>query len=268
MENKSLISIVVLTKNCEQKIVKCLDSVKWADEIIIIDDESIDRTVEIAHRYTDKIFIKKMDIQGKHRNWANSLSRNLWVLSLDSDEEVTSELKEEIIKTLANNVSEVGFTIPRRNYIGNYWIKYGGWYPSGQLKLFRKDKFRWEEADVHCRAFLDGVCGHLQSDIIHYTYDNLEHFITKLNKQTTLEVRKWCRQGKPMHLGKFIWRTIDRFFRSYMGKKGYKDGFIGFLVAFNAGFYQSLSYLKYREYLINKPREFQAEFDSDIPGYF
>lgn len=246
-EEKIPISVIVLTKNEEKRIAQCLDSVKWADEIIVVDDESSDETIKIAMQFTDRIFVKKMDVEGKHRNWAYSQSRNRWVLSLDADEIVTPELKEEIKTILSNNPGENGFTIPRRNYIGDYWVRYGGWYPSAQLKLFKKDKFRYEEVTVHPRAFMDDPCGHLKSDIIHYSYRDLEDFLNKLNNQTSREAEKWFNQKKPMRMIRFIRRAIDRFFRSYVGKKGWKDGFIGFAVAFFAGLYQFISYLKYCE---------------------
>lgn len=247
------LSVVVLTKNEEKNIQRCLESVfGWANEIIVVDDESTDGTVNIAGKYTDRIIKQKMDIEGKHRNFAYSLARNLWVLSLDADEAVTPQLKNEITGILANSPEENGFTIPRRNYIGDYWVRYGGWYPSPQLKFFRKDKFRYEEVGVHPRAFMDDPCGHLKSDIIHYSYKNLEDFLHKLNNQTTREAEKWLKQNKPMRLGRFIWRSIDRFMRSYIGKKGHKDGFIGFAVAFFAGLYQFISYLKYRELVLER----------------
>jgi glycosyltransferase involved in cell wall biosynthesis len=250
MEEKFPLSIVVLTKNEEARIAACLDSAKWADEIIVVDDESIDRTREIAAKYTDKIFIKSMDIEGRHRNWAYAKAKNTWVFSLDADEIITDELRDEIRRVLKAERKENGFTVPRRNYIGDYWVKYGGWYPSPQLKLFKQDKFRYEEVAVHPRAFMDDPCGHLHSDLIHYSYRNLEDFLSKLNNQTTREARKWHDQNKPMRLGRFLWRSMDRFLRTYIGRKGYRDGFIGFTVAFFAGFYQIMSYLKYRELVL------------------
>lgn len=242
------ISVVVLTKNEQERIKDCLFSVKdWADEIIVVDDESSDETVEIAKQYTDKIFIRKTDIEGRHRNWAYAKAHNEWVLSLDADERVTDDLKKEIGDILAKKTEFNGFTIPRRNYIGKHWIKTNGWYPSPQLKLFRKHKFKYEEAAVHPRAFMPDPCGHLNCDIIHYSYKDIEDFINKLNRQTTLEAAKWKLQSRPMRLGHFLWRSLDRFMRSFIGKGGFKGGFWGFVVAFFAGLYQFLSYLKYRE---------------------
>ncbi len=220
----------------------------------MVDDQSTDSTADIARQYTDRVFIKKMEVEGAHRNWAYAQAKNTWVLSLDADEIVTPELKEEIIKVLKSNPVENGFTIPRRNYIGDYWVRYGGWYPSPQLKLFKRDKFRFEEAEIHGRAFMEDPCGHLKSDIIHFTYRNFEHFLGKINRQTTLEAIKWDKQNKPMHLGRFTWRAVDRFCRAYIGRKGYKDGFIGFVVAYFAALYQIISYLKYRE-LIRERRQ-------------
>lgn len=247
------LTVVVLTKNEEKNIADCLESVAgWASEILLVDDESSDKTVDIASQYTDKIIIRKMDNEGKQRNFAYSQAKNLWVLSLDADERVTEELRDEISETLSKHVACNGFTIPRRNYIGDYWVRHGGWYPSPQLKFFRKDKFRYEEVAVHPRAFMDDPCGHLKGDIIHYSYRNLEDFLGKLNNQTTREAKKWFDQNKPMRLGRFLWRTLDRFTRSYLGRQGFRDGFIGFAVAFYAGLYQFVSYLKYKELVLER----------------
>lgn len=242
------LSVVVITKNEERNIKECLESVySWAQEIILVDDESTDTTLAIASKYNARIITRRMDIEGKHRNFAYAQAKNTWVLSLDADERVTPELRSEIEEVLDTEIKYNGFTMPRRNYIGDYWVRYGGWYPSPQLKLFRKDKFKYEEVGVHPRAFMDEPCGHLKSDLIHYSYRSIEDFLAKLNNQTSREAQKWYSQNKPMRLGRFLWRTYDRFFRSYIGKKAYKDGFMGFIVAYFSGLYQFVSYLKYRE---------------------
>ncbi len=261
MDNVKL-SVVVIAKNEESCIAECLESVKWADEIIVVDDESTDKTIEIVKRYTDKIFYRKMNNEGRHRNWAYSQARNSWVLSLDADERVTLELKDELIRLLSNTSEFRAFSIPRRNYIGDYWIKYGGLYPSAQVKLLRREYFHWEEAEVHPRAILDGVCGQLKSDIVHYSYKNFEHFLDKVNRQSSLEAAKWFRDKRKMSKGKAFWRVYDRFMRTYFSKRGYKDGIVGFMVAVFAGLYQLLSYSKYLE-LKNKDNA-QAYSEKEI----
>jgi glycosyltransferase involved in cell wall biosynthesis len=247
METKTALSVVIITKNEEANIRECLESVKWADEIIIVDDGSSDKTVEIAQDYTDRIFQRRMDIEGRHRNWAYSQAKNNWVLSLDADERVTPQLREEIVEKIANPGEFRGFTIPRRNYIGDYWVRFGGWYPSAQFKLFRKEYFRWEEVEVHPRAFLKGYTGRLKNDIIHYSYEDFADFVNKMNKQTTLEAKKWVRDKRRMGRARAYWRTYDRFMRTFFRKKAYKDGFTGLMISIFAGLYQILSYAKYRE---------------------
>ncbi len=131
------ISVVVITKNEENNIAECLKSAAFADEVIVLDDNSTDRTVEIARSYTDRIFQRKMDIEGVHRNYAYSQAKNKWVLSLDADELVSPELKEEIARVVAGDTGSersdsegtghVVFAIPLRNYIGGYWVRWGGW---------------------------------------------------------------------------------------------------------------------------------------------
>ncbi len=248
MSGKAPVSCVIITKDEEANIEACLRSVyDWADEIIVVDDESSDRTIELARKYTDKIFRRRMDVEGRHRNWAYAQAKNNWVLSLDADERVTQELKDEIAQALGKQTEFAGFTIPRRNLLGNYWLRWGGQYPAAQLKLFRRDRFKWEEVQVHPRAFLDGSCGHLKQDIVHYSWRDFAHFFDKVNSQSTLEARKWIYTKRKMSLPHAFWRAVDRFFRKFIRKKGYKDGFYGFMAAFSDSLYQILSYAKYRE---------------------
>lgn len=250
------LSVVILAKNEEERIEDCIKSVgEWVDEVIVIDDESIDNTPQLAKELGAKVFTRKMDIEGRHRNWAYSQAKNEWVLSLDADERLTEELKKEIELILTSSLEHNAFTIPRRNFIGDYWIRWGGLYPSAQLKLFRKDKFKWEEVEVHPRADLVGKCGHLKGDLIHYTYKDWASFLRKLNNQTTLEAKKWYKLSLTnpkkarykMNLLHALWRTWDRFMRAFFSKRGYRDGFIGFMVAYFSSLYQIVSYAKYRD---------------------
>jgi len=162
MESKRLpLSVVTIAHNEEDKIEPCLKSTYgWVDEHIIVDDYSADKTLDIARKYTDKIFQRKMDIEGVHRNWAYQKAKNEWVLSLDADETVTDELKKEIFEVIKGNAEFDVYSIPLRTYIGNYWVRYGGWYPAGKVRLFKKSKFKYEEVKVHPRVFYEGKCGH------------------------------------------------------------------------------------------------------------
>ncbi|MDD5568305.1 MAG: glycosyltransferase family 2 protein [Candidatus Omnitrophica bacterium] len=243
------LSVVVLTKNSQEVIEDCLRSVyDWAGEIIVVDDMSVDKTLEIAKKFTDKIYVKKWIKEGAHRNYAYSLAKNDYILSLDSDERVTPELKEEIIKIFEAKPAYLGYNIPHRNFIGSHWIKYGGWYPNAKLKMFAKAKFKYEEeAEYHPRAFLEGKTFTLKSDIIHYAYRDFQNLFSKLNHQTDFEARKWIRDKRKMNFRICLLKMYSRFFKFYIVKKGYKEGFIGFMMALASAQYQLMTYAKYWE---------------------
>ncbi len=240
------LSVVVLARNEADRVRGCIESARWADEILVIDDESTDETVRIAQSLNARVLTRKMDVEGRHRNWAHAQAKHEWILSLDADERVTPELAQEIQALLKDGASFDTYAIPRRNYLGNQWIRYGGWYPSAQLKLFRKSVFRWEEVSVHPRAISDRPCGTLRHDLLHFSYRDRRDFLGKLERQTTLEAQKWLADGRRVSLGKALWRTVDRFFRAYLLKQGFRDGSAGLFVAWMAGAYQWLSYKKYR----------------------
>jgi glycosyltransferase involved in cell wall biosynthesis len=241
------ISVVVIAKNEEENIADCLASAAFADDIVVVDDSSVDKTVEIARRYTSHILERKMDIEGRHRNWAYEQAQNEWVFSLDADERITPELANELAVLVAGAPKACVYHVPIKNYLGSYWVKYGGWYPGRKDRFFKKGCFKYEEAEVHPRVFVQGARGKLNGDILHYSYRGFADFVNSVNAQTTLEARKWNRDGRRVGFGKAMWRGTDRFFRAYIAKKGYKDGFIGFVVALFAGAYQLLSYAKYWE---------------------
>ena len=249
MDNqKSPLSVMVMTKDEEKNIAECLESIAWAKDIIVLDDCSTDRTCDIAKHYGARVVERKLDIEGRHRNYGYALAQEKWILSLDADERVTPPLAEEIKKIVADDsISLSGFSIPIRNYIGSYWIQHGGWYPAGKLRLFKKGTFRYQEDEVHPLMIGGDDWGFCTGDIVHYSYRNFEDFIHKLNNLSSREATKWIRTERKMSLGHALWRTVDRFFRTYLLKKGYKDGFIGFIVAIFASLYQILSYAKYWE---------------------
>ena len=265
MPERILLSVVILTKNEAGRIVDCLKSVRWADELLVIDDDSTDQTKEIAQSMGARVLSRRMDIEGRHRNWAHAQAKHPWVLSLDADERVTSELAQEIQQLLAGEPSCDIYAIPRRNYIGKRWIQHSGSYPSHQVKLFKPAFFQWEETTVHPRAISisNNPWGHLTQDILHFSYRDLADFVAKQNRHTTHEANKWVQDGRRMPPAKALWRTMDRFFRSLWLKKGHKDGFIGYVIAVMAGLYQFLSFAKYWHIKRQQGREAtQGERDS------
>ena len=248
MSEKVQISVVIIAKNEEAQIADCLASAAFADDLVVVDDCSTDRTVEIARQTTGHILSRKMDIEGRHRNWAYALAKHDWVFSLDADERITPELAEELAALVRQGPPpHVVYSTPIRAYIGRIWIQHGGWYPGRKDRFFDRRKFRYEEAEVHPRPIINGSHGRLSGDVIHYSYRGFADFLASVNNQTTLEAKKWARDGRRMGLFVALWRTVDRFFRSYILKAGYKDGWLGFMVAWFAASYQLLSYAKYWE---------------------
>lgn len=249
------ISVVVITKNEEDNIARCLGSVTWADEVIVLDDNSADATVEIAKRFTDKVFSRRMDVEGTHRNYAYSLAKNGWVLSMDADEMASAELETELRELFKGSMTDKAYTIPIKTYIGKTWIRHSGWYPAAKVRLFDKKHFKYEEVEVHPRVFIDGTCGHLTKDIVHYSYRDYHDFFQSLNNQTTLEAKKWFKEKRKIGFIKMRRKFLDRFLKAYVLKGGFKDGLLGFVVSYAAGLYQMMSYVKYQEMVANEKDE-------------
>ncbi|MBI1978366.1 MAG: glycosyltransferase family 2 protein [Candidatus Omnitrophica bacterium] len=246
--NSVPITVVIIAKNEERNLPDCLRSISWAKEIIVVDGGSKDKTVEIARSYGAKVLHREMDIEGRHRNFAYAQATQDWILSLDADERVSPELASEIATVIKENDPGIaGYAIPIKTFIGNRWIKAAGYYPARKLRMHRRGKFRYEETGVHPRAFLEGKERPLRGDILHYGLRDFAHFIEKLNNQTTLEAQKWIQDGRRITWFKAIYKSWDRFLRNYIGKKGYSDGFLGFMMSVFHGLYQLFSYAKYAE---------------------
>lgn len=255
------LTVVVLTKNEEDNIASCLSSVAgWADEVLVVDDGSSDRTVEIAGRFAARVLHRRMENEGIHRNWAYAQAKHEWVLSLDADETVTEQLREAIAQAISSTEFQA-YSMPLRNYIGNVWVRHSGWYPARKLRLFQKSRFKYEEAEVHPLPILDGKEGLLYADIIHRGYPDYAHYLASVNRQTTWEAQKWVRTGQKMPLGRVVRRAVDRFFRAYIKNRGYKDGLAGFMIAYFGSLYQILSYAKYQQ-LLEEQRSAQTQAGS------
>jgi glycosyltransferase involved in cell wall biosynthesis len=239
------ISCIVITKNEEKNIADCLESVKWADEIIIVDSYSEDKTCKIASQFTSKIFSIDSDSFAEKRKYSFTLARNEWILFLDADERISPELKIELQLIDELNINGVsGFRINRRNYCFGKWLKYGGQYPDFQLRLFRKNNASVIERPVHEGIKLNGFEDKLQNDIIHYSYSSLEQMLNKINLYSTLEAEEHYKMNKIVSKIGVFTHAVSAFIRVFISRKAYKDKLPGFFISFSYSMVNFLSHLK------------------------
>ena len=251
MDSSQNISVIIIAKNEEQNIEDCLRSVQWADEIILVDSESEDRTVEIARRYTQKIFKRKWEGYSKQKKYALSLASNEWILSVDADERVSPELRDEIQSGLADGFD--GFSISRRNYFLGKHITGCGWNNDLQLRLFKKSKTTVTDRLVHESFEVNGKIGKLNNRIDHYSYRSLKDSISKMNNYSSLEARQKYKNKKVSPVD-FITHPASAFIQYFIVRKGYRDGKYGLMVSLlhamtNMQIYMKIWELRKRENL-------------------
>jgi glycosyltransferase involved in cell wall biosynthesis len=236
------ISTIILTKNEENNIERCLKSiVTISDEIIVVDCLSTDRTVEIIKAYSDKIFLNPWQGFSKQRSFAIEKTNNDWILWIDADEEASSELIDEI-KTL--DFSKDGYEIPRLVHYLDKWIRHCGWYPDYTLRLFNKKKGIFSDVLVHENFILSGTKGKISSPLFHYPYRDISHHLEKMNSYTELAARQMNDRGKKVMLISVLTHSLFKFFRMYILKMGFLDGRQGFAVSALGSVYVFLKYLK------------------------
>ena len=242
----STISAVVITKNEGGNIAACLDALRWVDQLIVVDAESTDRTVEIARRYTDKVFAKSWPGYGPQKNFGIDHSVSDWILIVDADERVTVPLREEIQQLIQSGPpSDVtGYEIPRRNYFYGRWIQGGGIYPDYQLRLFRRMAGRYDDVLLHERFQITGRVARLSSLLDHHSMPTIRHHVRKMMRYTTLgalEKLKTSSYISAMQIGANHFGTIAK---TYLLRKGYQDGIHGLIVAMFAGMHTFVKYAK------------------------
>lgn len=247
------VSVIIITKNEERNIKECLESVKWAEEIIIVDAQSTDNTTDIAREFTDKIYVREWEGYGKTKNFAISLCKNEWILSLDADERVSSELREEIIQKLANPKPEVvGFSIPRRTKFLGRWINHCGWYPQRVVRLFRRGHGYFSLDKVHEKLIIDGKIELLNTDILHFSYRSISDYISKLNRYTELAYEDMNVKEKRFSLLNLLINPLWTFARMYFINLGFFDGLAGFILCILSSFYVFVKYAKLYELSIRR----------------
>ncbi len=240
------ISACIICGNEENNIERCLKSVTWADEVIVVDSFSSDRTPEIARRYTPNVVQQEwLGYIGQKKFIAN-LARGPWILFVDADEEVSPALRCEIEQKFSRPLPDGlhGFTCPRLvSHLGR-WIRHGDWYPDAKLRLFKKEFGKCGGQEPHDRIYVTGKVQRLRNPLFHYTYDDLADQLATINRFSTISARTHNEEGKRASLINLLFNPLFRFIRGYFIKLGFLDGIPGLIVAGNVAFSTFCKYAK------------------------
>jgi len=244
------LSVVVITFNESKMIASCLEAAqKVADEIIVLDSCSTDDTVVIAQSFGAKVFVQPFAGYGKQKNDAISFSSHNWILSLDADEILTPELIAEILELKAKGWVKSAYEVPRlNNYLGS-WMRHGGWFPDAKIRLFDKTKGSWKQLSVHeYWEPLDAnvTVGRLKQHMLHYTMTDMTQHLQKIEKYSQLSAEFAHEKGKKCSWLKLQLGSQWFFFQRYILKKGFLDGYHGYLFCKMAAFEKWLKYAKIR----------------------
>jgi len=234
------ISAAVICYNEEQSIARCLDAIRWCEQIVVVDSGSTDRTVSIAKTFPGThILVRPFDSYINQKNFALENCCHEWVLSVDADEIITPALAEEI-ENLAFDTQ--GYLIGRRTFLGSREIKHGNWSPDYNLRLFCRSQGRWGGSNPHERVVLEGRTRHLKARMLHYSFRDREEFLQRNRKYTAMSVEHLARQGRTTYWGEPLLHGLTNFFKAYLLRGGFLDGDEGLFLAYH---YARFSYLKY-----------------------
>jgi glycosyltransferase involved in cell wall biosynthesis len=240
------LSVTVITKNESAHITAALDSVRWADEIIVVDSESIDDTVALARQVTERIVVRPWSGYVAQKNFAASLASHDWILSLDADERVTPALAQEIQSTLAYPAHQA-YRMPRVTWHLGRWIRTTDWYPDDQLRLYDRRRARWTGRYVHEAVSVDGTVGRLKGEIEHYAYRDISEHLETIDRYTTYAAKQMKESGRHAGFLQLAGHPPLAFLRNYIAKGGIRDGMPGFIISSLNAYYVFLKFAKLRE---------------------
>lgn len=246
-KGRAKISAVVRTFNEELNIRECLESLSWADEIIVVDACSTDRTVEIARQYTERVLIQEWLGHIGQSQFVTDRTENLWVFSLDADERVSPGLRDEILALDLDNSPHDAYDMPRRHFFLRRWINHSGWYPDRNIRLFRKDRCYWGGYEPHDKIQVPGSLESLKNDLYHYIYRDLDHFAETKNRYATRTARDHFKTGRKSTVIHFTLRPLFTFFDRYFIRLGILDGLAGYVISVMEAYGVFLKYLKLYE---------------------
>ncbi len=239
------ITATVITLNEEHNIAAALESLSWADEIIVVDSHSADRTVEIAREFTDRVFVRPWPGYSEQKNFAAEQAVNDWIFSLDADERVSKELASEIERLKETADPDAGaFEMSRKTFYLGRWIRHSGWHPDYKLRLYDRKRARWRGDYVHETLEVDGKLMRLSGDLLHHTVRDASEHHLRMDRYTTLAAAQAYSQGKRSSLLALMVSPVVVFLRSYFLKAGFLDGVPGVAIARFAAHYEFLKRLK------------------------
>lgn len=241
---KPTLSVIIITKNEEHDIRDCLESVAWADEVIVLDSGSTDNTLKIAKKYTDRVY-SSVDWQGFgiQKNRVLAYASSDWVLSLDADERVSDALRQEIQKAIQSENIFI-FKIPRLSSYCGKFIRHSGWWPDYVPRLFKRGEASFSDDLVHERLVFEGDTNKLTAPLVHITYKDLNEVIVKINHYSSLGAKNSYQKGKRGGLASAIIHGIWAFIRTYIFRAGFLDGAEGFMLAISNAETTYYRYLK------------------------
>ena len=243
MDNVKL-SIYMITYNNERTLEKALRSVQWADEIVVVDSFSVDRTVEICRQFTDKVFQRKWPGHQDQYQHAADLTVHPWIMFVDADEEVPPELAEEIRRELSKEKQDVdGFIAYRHTYYLGRWIRHGGWVPDCEIRLYRREKGRWA-GELHAKVAVDGKMDSLKNPYLHDTYRDISDQIQTIDRYSRVAAEDMRGKGETFSLWKLLLHPSFRFVKEYLFKAGFRDGIPGLIIIVATMFYVFMKYAK------------------------
>lgn len=248
------LSVIIITKNAAEDIDRCLKSLQWADEIIVVDSGSTDNTVVECQKYTPHVFITDWPGFGPQKNRALSKASCEWVLSIDADEWLSSELATEIQKTLSNPLHSA-YEIPRRSKFCGRWMHYGAWRNDWVLRLFRRGEAQFSKDRVHEKIIFSGSVGQLRHPLLHEPFKSLEEVINKMNHYSSSSAEQRALKKQSSSVLKALWHGIWTFCKCYFLKAGFLDGREGFILAVSNAEGSYYRYLKLY-YLSKSSRSF------------
>ena len=246
MNDRVKVSVCVITLDEERNLEDCLSSVAWADELVVVDSGSTDRTLEIAREFGCTIVKQEFLGHVKQKELAVLSASNDWVLCLDADERLEQGAEDEVLGILSSETgrARAGYTFPRHTWYLGGWLDHGGWWPEYRLRLYNRTKGGWTGIDPHDRVDVKGETARLKSEIIHYNYRDITHHIEKVNSYTSIMADRRAEAGKKPSLFKMLFNPPGRFFRMYLLRRGFMDGKRGLVLAVIGSFYVFLKYAK------------------------